>query len=104
MIGKNISLVSRRASTQDAAVTMTIPIAGWAGAALLLAAYSLLSLRRIAATSPAFQLANVVGSGGVAFHSASNGAWASAALNLLWIAIGIVALVRRQRTVNREPA
>jgi hypothetical protein len=103
MIGNNISLVSRRAWPQGEAMTLAIPIAGWAGAALLLAAYLLLSLRRIAATGPAFQLANVVGGGGVALHSASNGAWASAALNLIWIAIGVVALVRRPRTADREP-
>ena len=85
-------------------MTVAIAIAGWTGAAVLLAAYTLVSLHRIAPTAPAFQLANVVGSGGVALHSASNGALASATLNLIWIAIGIAALMQRARTANREPA
>ena len=102
MTAKNISLVLRRRVTQDDAVTVVIAIAGWTGAALLLAAYALVSLRRIAASAPAFQLANIVGGSGVALHSASNGAWASAVLNLIWIAIGLAALVRRARASNKE--
>lgn len=76
-------------------MTASIAIAGWSGAVVLLAAYALVSLRRLAGESNAFQIMNVVGAAGIALNSGSNGAWASAVLNLVWIAIGIVALVRR---------
>jgi hypothetical protein len=76
-------------------VTAAIAIAGWSGAAVLLAAYALLSLRRLTGDGNAFQIMNIVGAAGIALNSGSNGAWASATLNLVWIAIGVAALARR---------
>jgi len=37
----------------------------------------------------------------IALHWGSNGAWASATLNLVWIAIGIGALARRFSRARR---
>jgi hypothetical protein len=85
-------------------VTAAIEIAGWSGAAILLAAYALISLRRLTGDGNAFQIMNIVGAAGIAVNSGSNRAWASAALNLVWIAIGITALVRRMRARPAGPA
>lgn len=79
---------------------MTIPwidIAGWFGAALLLAAYALVSVRRLAAEGALFQGMNLAGGAGLAANSAAAGAAPSVAVNLIWIAIGVVALLRLRR-------
>lgn len=82
-------------------MTAAIEVAGWSGAGVLLAAYALVSLRRLTGDSNAFQIMNIVGAAGIALNSGSNGAWASAVLNLVWIAIGIVALARRASRARR---
>lgn len=73
-------------------------VAGWGGAGCLLLAYALLSAGRIAA-GVTFQLLNLAGSAGLLLNGAAHGAWPSAALNLVWVAIGVVAL---RRTPPRE--
>jgi hypothetical protein len=84
-------------------MTAAIEIAGWSGAGVLLAAYALVSLRRLTGDSNAFQIMNIVGAAGIALNSGSNGAWASAVLNLVWIAIGLAALTRRGGRSSGSP-
>ncbi|GAA4450066.1 CBU_0592 family membrane protein [Phytohabitans houttuyneae] len=74
-------------------------VVGWGGAGCLLLAYALLSAGRIAAGAP-FQLLNLAGSAGLLVNGAVHGAWPSAALNLVWLAVGALALER----ARREPA
>lgn len=76
-------------------MTAWITAAGWIGAALVLAAYALLSARKLGGTSPAFQLLNLLGSTGLAASAAAAGALPSATVNVIWMAIGVVVLVRR---------
>ena len=78
-------------------MSLLIEIVGWAGAVIILIAYGLLSAGRIAATSTAYQALNVVGAAGFVINSGSKGAYPSAVLNLIWIAIGIYALARNRR-------
>ena len=80
-------------------MNILIEAVGWAGAALVLGAYALLSADRLTGRSVAYQLMNVLGSAGFIVNSGWNGALPSAALNVVWMAIGIAALVR-----NRRPA
>ena len=68
---------------------------GWSGAVVLLAAYLLLALRKIEGHSVRFHGLNLIGSAGLAANSAVNGAFPSAVLNVIWMAIGVSALVRR---------
>jgi len=69
-------------------------VVGWIGGALILAAYFLLSAGKLDAKSPAYQWLNVVGALGFIANSSWNGAWPSAALNVIWVGIGVVALWR----------
>jgi hypothetical protein len=69
-------------------------VVGWIGALLILAAYGLLSAGKLDARSPAYQWLNVIGAVGFILNSGWNGAWPSAALNVVWVGIGLVALVR----------
>ncbi len=61
---------------------------------LILAAYVLLSLDRIAAKSVTYQLLNIVGAAGFIVNGVANHAMPSATLNVIWMAIGIFALWR----------
>ena len=69
-------------------------VVGWIGALLILAGYGLLSAGKLDARSPAYQWLNVIGAVGFILNSGWNGAWPSAALNVVWVGIGLVALVR----------
>ena len=75
---------------------------GWAGAALLLSAYALVSTNRLAGGGVTFQLMNLAGAAGLAANSAVNGAWPSVALNLVWIAVGLTALARHSQLSDRD--
>ena len=67
---------------------------GWIGGALILAGYYLLSAGKVTAKSPSYQWLNVVGATGFIANSGWNGAWPSAVLNVIWVGIGVVALIR----------
>ena len=83
------------------AVEIAIEVVGWAGAALILAAYALLSAGRLTGGSLIFQAMNVVGAAGFVINSTWHGALPSAALNVLWLVIGAVAtwrILKRRRS------
>ena len=71
-----------------------IDIVGWLGAILLLAAYVGVSARRLDGHGRAFHGLNLLGSAGLAAHSSVNGAFPSAALNAIWMAVGAATLLR----------
>ena len=78
---------------------LVIEIIGWTGAVLILGAYALLSLGKLRAESPSYHLMNVLGAAGFVVNSGWNGALPSAAMNVVWIGIGVYALYQlRQRT------
>jgi hypothetical protein len=73
---------------------IVMEIVGWIGAVLILAGYGLLSAGKLDARSPAYQWLNVFGAIGFIANSAWHQAWPSAILNVIWVGIGVVALVR----------
>lgn len=75
-------------------LSIVIEIIGWVAALLILGAYALLTMGRLKAQSPAYQWMNVVGALGFIINSGWNGAIPSAALNVIWMGIGIGALWR----------
>ncbi|MPV36729.1 CBU_0592 family membrane protein [Georgenia subflava] len=70
---------------------------GWVGVLAQLIAYALLTRGRLEAVSVRYQGLNVVGAMAVGLSSASSGAWPSAVANLIWIAIGVLALLSLRR-------
>jgi hypothetical protein len=80
-------------------VLILIEVAGWIGAALILGAYLLLSMGKVAGQSPLYQGMNVVGAAGFVVNGWWHGAIPSASLNVVWFAIGAIALwqIRRRR-------
>ena len=76
------------------AVELLVEVVGWAGALLILLAYLLLSAGKLTGQSFVYQSMNVVGAAGFIVNGWSHGALPSTALNVIWMAIGGVALWR----------
>ena len=72
-------------------MTIAVEIVGWAGAALILLAYLLLSAGRLTGQSLVYQGMNIVGAAGFVINGWWHGALPSASLNVLWLLIGAVA-------------
>src|SRR5262249_10416809 len=72
-----------------------VDVIGWLGAVLLLLAYALVSGKRLDGASVRYQLLNVAGAVLLIVHSAWYGAYPSAALNVVWAIVGLVALTRK---------
>ena len=85
-------------------VEIAVEIAGWAGAALILLAYLLLSAGRLTGQSLAYQGMNVVGAAGFVVNGWWHGALPSATLNILWLMIGLFASIRLLKKRGRAPA
>ena len=76
------------------ATEIAVEVVGWSGAGLILVAYLLLSMGRLTGQSPAYQWMNVFGAAGFIVNGWWHGALPSTALNVVWMAIGAVALWR----------
>lgn len=81
----------------------TIEVIGWGGAILILGAYALLSAGRIRSESLTYHLMNIVGAAGFVVNSGWNGALPSAAMNVVWIGIGVYALRQRREAARACP-
>ena len=79
---------------------IAVEVIGWAGAALILGAYALLSGGRLTSESRLYQLMNIFGAAGFALNSGWNGAYPSATLNVVWMGIGIYAVRQQQRRLQ----
>ena len=75
-------------------VELAVEAAGWIGAGLILLAYLLLSMGKVAGQSPLYQGMNIVGAAGFIINGWWHGAIPSAVLNVIWMMIGGVALWR----------
>jgi len=78
-------------------VKITIEIIGWTAAAMMLSAYMLLTSGRLSSSSGVYQWLNVLSGAGFIVNSGWNGAYPSAFLNLIWMAIGLYGLFRGTR-------
>jgi hypothetical protein len=75
-------------------IEVAVEAAGWAGAALILLAYLLLSLGRLTGRSAAYQLMNLAGAVGFVINGWWHRAIPNAAMNVVWAAIAIYSLIR----------
>ncbi len=73
---------------------LLIDIIGWIGSVCILAAYALNSFGKIKADSLPFQLLNLFGGIFFIIYTATLGAFASTALNVVWVIIAVIALIR----------
>lgn len=73
---------------------MIIEIVGWAGAALVLLAYFLVSFGKLKGESVTFQLLNILGVIGLGINVFVHRAWPNFVLNIAWGLIGVFALFK----------
>jgi hypothetical protein len=75
-------------------VEIAVEVAGWTGASLILLAYLLITAGKLSGQSAVYQWMNVVGAAGFIVNGWWHGAIPSAVLNVIWMLIGAVALLR----------
>lgn len=71
---------------------------GWLGAVCVLAAYGLVSTGKADARSTVYQMLNIGGALGLVVNAWWNGAIPSAIVNVIWIGIGVYAVLKARRT------
>jgi hypothetical protein len=62
---------------------------------LYLVAYLLVSIKKLAGDAPAFQGMNILGGMLLVINSAYFHAWPSVGLNVIWIGIAVVVILRK---------
>ena len=70
-------------------------LAGWTGAGILLLSYWLLTSKRVNATDYRYHLGNFAGGALLLFNNVHYGAYPSGFVNLVWLAIAVLAVSRR---------
>lgn len=76
---------------------LAVDLVGWIGAALLLAAYGLVSFKKLHPESGLYQLFNAIGSACLIVNTVYYRAYPSAFVNVIWILIAISASYRLRR-------
>jgi hypothetical protein len=97
------SLLRNKSGTRGGNLKTLIEIIGWAAAAMMLSAYVLLTAGRISSRSQVYQWLNVLSGAGFIVNSGWNGAYPSAFINVMWMAIGLYGVFRGAR-VHPRPA
>ena len=77
-----------------------VEIVGWIGALSILVAYGLLSFGKLPGHSRFYHFLNVLGGAGLIINGGWNGAYPSAALNLIWMAIGLYGMARAAKAAS----
>jgi hypothetical protein len=73
---------------------MAVEVFGWFGGLMLIYAYAMVSLEKMSARGAMFQYLNLVGGVLLAANAAWHHAWPSVGVNLIWIGVGVFALMR----------
>ncbi len=82
-------------------IVAAMAVCGWTGGVVLICAYALVSFGKLSSKGAEFQCLNLAGSMMLAANSAWHHAWPSASVNLIWIGIGMAALIRDG--LSRQP-
>lgn len=78
-------------------MSIAISALGWAAAVALLIGYRLVTVGRVSGNSASYLLLNLFGSIGLGVSTAVAHAWPSAAVNVIWLGLGVGPLVRAVR-------
>lgn len=79
---------------------LLMAVVGWSGAALLVAAYALVTRGRLAGPDVIYQLMNFAGAICLLANTAYLAAWPSAFLNAVWLVIGMGGILQARRAVE----
>ncbi|MFF3439666.1 hypothetical protein [Streptosporangium sp. NPDC002721] len=75
-------------------MSLFVNLLGWAGAALMLYGYAMVSMSRMSGDGLPYQVINLTGAVALMVNTAYLAAWPSAILNVVWGVIGLVAIAR----------
>ena len=79
-----------------------VDVIGWLGAAALLAAYGLVSSKRLDGDSMTYQLLNLIGAVFLIVNSTYYGAYPSTFVNVVWIGIAVVTILHvKKKALDR---
>ena len=73
-----------------------IEICGWSGTLLIVAAYYLVSVKRLNVSSTKYQLLNIAGAVGLGINVFYKEAWPALVLEIVWGSIALYALVQKK--------
>ena len=82
-------------------VEIAVEVVGWAGAALILLGYLLISAGKLTGQSLTYQAMNIVGAAGFVINGWWHRAIPSTVLNVVWMGIGAVALWKIRSAAGR---
>lgn len=74
---------------------MFVDLLGWIGAILILAAYYLVSTKKVKSDSNSYQILNLVGAIALVVNTYTKGAIPASALNAIWALIAIKILIKK---------
>jgi len=80
----------------ESPMKITVDLIGWLGAGLLLLAYAMVSFKKLRVDGGGYQLLNALGSCCLIINTAYYRAYPSSFVNLIWILIATVALIRKE--------
>jgi hypothetical protein len=75
---------------------LAIETIGWIAAAIMLAAYVMLTTGRLSGRSNFYHWLNILSGAGFIINSGWNGAYPSASINVVWVAIGLYGVFGRR--------
>ncbi len=81
--------------------TLLIDVIGWVGVVTLLAAYVLVSTRKVEGDSAVYQLMNLVGGAFLIVNSFHYKAFPSVGVNIVWIGIAAYTIARVKLATKR---
>jgi hypothetical protein len=81
--------------------SLFLTLAGWLGALGTVTAYALLTFGKLTSTSATFQSLNIAGAALLCVSATVGQAWPSAAVNAVWIVIGLQAVVPLVKRLTR---
>jgi hypothetical protein len=81
---------------------LLIDIVGWVGVLSLLAAYALVSMKKVQGDSAAYQLMNLAGSALLILNSFHYKAFPSVGVNVAWVGIAVYTMVKRNRAKGEQ--
>lgn len=82
---------------------MLIETLGWTGSLLVLIAYALNMNKKLPADSLTYYLLNILGSALLIINTAYHHAFPSMAVNIIWVIIPVVTIVRQRMMKNGKP-
>lgn len=79
---------------------MIIEILGWIGSVLVIFAYALNINKMLSSDDTKYYLMNIIGSAFLIINTTYHHAIPSAMVNIIWVLIAIIALVKKKKTAT----